>query len=157
MSIPSLQRPEALIAVQRTYVHFVEAWNRRDAAGMAALMSPGGLLIGFDGSTMIGRDEIRVTLDGIFREHATQPYVVKIRSVRMVSFHTGLLHAIVGMVPPGADDLLPELNAIQTAVIASEEGHWLIEQLQNTPAQYHDRPELVQAHTDELRQVRAAL
>jgi uncharacterized protein (TIGR02246 family) len=152
MSNFNLQRADALKGVERTYKQLIDAWNRRDAAGMAALMSHDGLMIGFDGSTMIGRDEVRVTLDGIFRDHATQPYVTKICSVRMISFHTGVVHAIVGMIPPGADDLKPELNAIQTAVIASESGHWQVEQFQNTPAQYHGRPEQVAAHTEELRQ-----
>jgi uncharacterized protein (TIGR02246 family) len=154
MSNASLQRPEAIKAVERVYKRLIDAWNRRDAAGMAALLSSEALMIGFDGSTMIGRDDVRVTLDAIFRDHATQPYVCKIRSVRMISYHTGVLHAIVSMVPPGADVVQPELNAIQTAVVASENGEWLIEQFQNTPAQYHGRPELVAAHTEELRQLR---
>jgi uncharacterized protein (TIGR02246 family) len=155
MSNFNLQRADALKAVERTYKQLIDAWNRRDAAGMAALMSHNGLMIGFDGSTMMGRDEVRVTLDAIFRDHATQPYVCKICSVRMISFHTGIVHAIVGMIPPGADDLNPELNAIQTAVIASESGHWQVEQFQNTPAQYHGRPEQVTAHTEELRRISA--
>lgn len=155
MSNFNLQRADALKGVERTYKQLIDAWNRRDAAGMAALMSRDGLMIGFDGSTMVGRDEVRVTLDAIFRDHATQPYVTKICSVRMISFHTGVVHAIVGMIPPGADDLKPELNAVQTAVIASETEHWQIQLFQNTPAQYHGRPEQVEAHTEELRQVRA--
>jgi uncharacterized protein (TIGR02246 family) len=153
MSSFNLQRHDALKGVERTYKQLIEAWNRRDAAGMAALMSHDGLMIGFDGSQMVGRDDVRVTLDGIFRDHATQPYVVKIRSVRMISFHTGVVHAIAGMIPLGSDDLMPELNAVQCAVIASETEHWQIQLFQNTPAQYHGRPELVDAHTEELRQV----
>jgi uncharacterized protein (TIGR02246 family) len=153
MSSFNLQRPDALKGVERTYRQLIDAWNRRDAAGMAMLMSHEGIMIGFDGSQMVGRDAVRVTLDAIFRDHATQPYVVKVRSVRMISFHTGVVYAIAGMVPPGGDDLVPELNAVQTAVIASETEHWQIQLFQNTPAQYHGRPELVEAHTEELRQV----
>jgi uncharacterized protein (TIGR02246 family) len=146
-------RSAVIHAIERIYSLFIDAWNRRDAAGMASLVSPDVLMIGFDGSTMIGREEVRVTLDGIFRQHATQPYVTKVRSVRMISFHTGVLHAIVGMIPPGATDLAPELNATQTAVVsAQEDGHYRIELFQNTPAQYHGRPELVEVHTVELRQ-----
>ena len=155
MSSFNLQRADALRAVERVYKQLIDAWNRRDAAGMASLISSEGLMIGFDGSTMIGRNDVRITLDAIFRDHATQPYVTKIRSVRMISYHTGVLHAIAGMVPLDGDDLKPELNCIQTLVVAQETGHWCVEQFQNTPAQYHGRPDLVQAHTEELRRVRA--
>ncbi|HEX3246318.1 MAG TPA: SgcJ/EcaC family oxidoreductase [Chloroflexota bacterium] len=149
-------RSDALRAIEQTYKQLIEAWNRRDAAGMASLLSPEALVIGFDGSTMVGREDVRVTLDAIFRDHATQPYVTKICSIRMISFHTGLVHAIVGMVPPGANDVEPALNAIQAAVVsAQEDGHYRIELFQNTPAQYHGRPEQVAAHTEELRQVRS--
>jgi uncharacterized protein (TIGR02246 family) len=148
-------RSQVIHAIERVYTGLIDAWNRRDAAGMASLLSANALVIGFDGSTMIGRDDARVTLDGIFRDHPTAPYIARIRSIRMISFHTGLLHAIVGMTPVGANDLKPELNAIQTAVVsAHEDGHYRIELFQTTPAQYHGRPELVEAHTEELRQAR---
>ena len=64
-----------------------------------------------------------------------------------------LLRAIVGMVPPGGSELEPDKNAHQTVVAAKEDDAWRIILLQNTPAQFHGRPELVSQMTDELREV----
>jgi hypothetical protein len=57
------------------------------------------------------------------------------------------------MVLPGQADLNPAVNAIQTLVVARHAGRWQIELLQNTPAQFHGRPELSRALTEELRQL----
>jgi hypothetical protein len=61
--------------------------------------------------------------------------------------------AVVGMVPPAQSDLNPAVNAIQTLVAAKRDGKWRIALFQNTPAQFHGRPELVQQLTEELRQI----
>ena len=57
------------------------------------------------------------------------------------------------MVPPGQQDLNPAVNAVQTLVAAKHEGKWRIELYQNTPAQFHGRPDLAQRLTDELRKL----
>jgi hypothetical protein len=55
------------------------------------------------------------------------------------------------MVPPGQSDINPAVNAIQTIVAVNRAGEWRIALLQNTPAQFHGRPEMVEALTQELR------
>jgi hypothetical protein len=57
------------------------------------------------------------------------------------------------MVPPSQSDLDPKLNAIQTLIAVRRDGQWRIVLFQNTPAQLHGRPELVQEMTEELRQL----
>jgi hypothetical protein len=42
---------------------------------------------------------------------------------------------------------------IQTLIAVKRDGQWRIVLFQNTPAQLHGRPELVQAMTEELRQL----
>ena len=59
------------------------------------------------------------------------------------------------MVPPGGDDLNPEANSLQSLVAERRDGGWRIALFQNTPAQYHGRPELTESHTAEIEQVRA--
>ncbi|GAA3956070.1 hypothetical protein GCM10023085_43330 [Actinomadura viridis] len=71
----------------------------------------------------------------------------------MVGPGAAVLRAIVAMVPPGAGDLRPDLNAIQTITAAQRMGLWRIVSFQTTPAQFHGRPDAVRAHTEELRQV----
>lgn len=65
--------------------------------------------------------------------------------------HTALLHAVVGMVPPGGDDVMPDHHAVQVLVGRHEHGQWRALSFQNTPAQLHGRPEAVDSLTDELR------
>jgi uncharacterized protein (TIGR02246 family) len=145
-------RPGDRQAIEVLYHCMIDAWNRRDAAGMAQCFSREAEVIGFDGSLMHGREEIRVTLDQIFRDHATPPYVAMVRQVRKVSVHSAILYASVGMIPTGAQEIDPALNAHQSLVVADQDGHWFIESLQNTPAQFHGRPDLAEALTAELRQ-----
>jgi hypothetical protein len=66
-----------------------------------------------------------------------------------------VLLAKAGMVPPGKTELNPAVNAIQTLVAERAARGWHVLLFQNTPAQFHGRPELVEAHTAELEEVRA--
>ena len=131
----------------------LDGWNKRSAGAFAAPIAEDGDLIGFDGSQLIGRAEIISTIQQIFADHLTAPYVSKVRGVRFLSPDVAVLRAIVGMVPPAQADLDPNLNAIQTLVAAKRNGQWRIVLLQNTPAQFHGRPDLVQQMTEELRQL----
>jgi hypothetical protein len=57
------------------------------------------------------------------------------------------------MLPPGKSDINPAVNTIQSLVAVKQAGQWRIALYQNTPAQFHGRPELSQALTEELRQL----
>jgi uncharacterized protein (TIGR02246 family) len=135
------------------YQQLLESWNRRDAAAYAALFAEDASVVGFDGSQMSGRAEIATQIGQIFADHPTSRYVGKIREVRQLAPDVALLRAVVGMVPPGQSDLNPNVNAIQSLVAARHGGRWLIALFQNTPAQFHGRPELAQRLTAELRQL----
>jgi uncharacterized protein (TIGR02246 family) len=142
-------------AARDLYERLLNAWNAHDAESFGALFSEDGLTIGFDGSQMRG-PEIAKELGGIFADHETAPYIAKVRDVRAVGSDCALLNAIVGMVPPGADALNPKTNALQSLVAEKDGEEWRIVLFQNTPAQYHGRPELAEAHTAEIEEVRAA-
>ena len=133
------------------YHALLECWNRRDARGFAALFEREGRCIGFDGSEMHGPQEIESMLGGIFADHETASYVAKVRDVRLLSREIAMLRAVVSMVPHGQRDINPDVNAVQVLVTMRSEGAWRISLLQNTPAQYHGRPEAVEALTAELR------
>ena len=140
-------------AVSALYQQLLDSWNRRDAAGFAALYAEDSDVVGFDGSQMHGRTEIESTLSQIFADHMTATYVSKIRGVRFLAPEVAVLRAVVGMIPPGKQDINPDTNAIQTLVATKQAGQWRIALFQNTPAQFHGRPELVEALTEELRQL----
>jgi uncharacterized protein (TIGR02246 family) len=128
----------------------LQAWNDRDAKAFAALFAPHGNAVGFDGSQMDGRDAIEKELTSIFSGHPTSRYVAKVREVRNLSESVQMLRAVVGMVPPDATSIKPDVNAIQTLIVAGHEGGWQIELFQNTPARFDGRPELARSLTDEL-------
>jgi uncharacterized protein (TIGR02246 family) len=104
---------------------------------------------------MTGRSEIETTLAQIFAHHETAPYVSKVREVRLLTPDVAILRAVVGMVPPGQTDINPAVNAIQSLTAVKRDGRWRIALFQNTPAQFHGRPELAQQLTEELRQLLA--
>ncbi|ASN07455.1 DUF4440 domain-containing protein [Virgibacillus necropolis] len=135
------------------YQQLIDAWNKRDANGMAELFTNEGELIGFDGSLTSGSNEVFSHLKPIFEEHPTPPFVYKIKGIRKLDSDTGIVRAIAGMVPPGGKELDPSLNAHQTLVAVKNRGNWQIELFQNTPAQFHGRPELVEKMTNELRDI----
>jgi uncharacterized protein (TIGR02246 family) len=133
------------------YQQLLLSWNQRDAEAFAALFEKDAISIGFDGSPMYGQVEIETVIRQIFADHVTAAYVGKIRSVRFLTPEVAVLHAVVGMVPPGKSDINPAVNAMQTLVAAKQDDRWCITLLQNTPAQFHSRPELSEALTEELR------
>jgi uncharacterized protein (TIGR02246 family) len=140
-------------AVTSLYHAVLAAWNDCDAAAYAALFDADGRVVGFDGSEMNGRTEIERELARIFADHAPAKYVAKVRYVRLVDDHVALLSAVAGMVPRGRGELNPDVNAVQTLVAAETGGDWRVVLFQNTPAQYHGRPDAAEALTAELREL----
>jgi uncharacterized protein (TIGR02246 family) len=148
---PPTTTDEAPIAA--LYRQLLDAWNRRNAAGFAALFAEDGNAVGFDGSQMNGRSEIETTIRAIFDDHQTGRYVGIIREIRFLAPDVALLRAVSGIVSAGQSDLNPAANAIQSLVAVKRDGHWRIAHYQNTPAQFHGRPELAEQLTEELRQL----
>jgi uncharacterized protein (TIGR02246 family) len=136
--------------VLSVYRQLLETWNKRDADAFAATFTDDGSCVGFDGSTMNGRAEIASTLRSIFQNHPTASYVAKVREIRAIAPGVAIVRSVVGMVPPGKDELNPGVNAIQSLVVVEESPHMKIALLQNTPAAFHGRPELAQELTREL-------
>ena len=139
--------------IKTLYQKLIEAWNKRDARGMAEQFSEQGVQIGFDGSKLIGKEEIFSHLKPIFEDHPTPPFITKVKDIRPLGTDAAILHAIAGMIPPGKTDIEPSVNAHQTLVAVKKDHDWRIELFQNTPAQFHGRPELVEEMTEELREL----
>ena len=95
-------------AVRSLYRTLIDRWNVQDAEGFAACFADDGTSVGFDGSTITGRGRIAAHLAEIFADHTTATYVASVRDVRDISSDVMMLRAVVGMVPPGGDDLNPD-------------------------------------------------
>jgi uncharacterized protein (TIGR02246 family) len=139
--------------VTELYRRLIAGWNFADADAMAASVASDGLVVGFDGSQMVGRDQVATELGRIFGDHETATYVTKVRSVKALGADGALLHAIAGMVPPGGSEVMPDRNSIQTIVAARDGDRWSVALFQTTPAQFHGRPELTEALTAELNEL----
>jgi uncharacterized protein (TIGR02246 family) len=143
-------------AVRRLYEELIAGWNDRSGEAFAAGFGPDGAVVGFDGSEQQGRDAIAAEMERIFADHETAPYVAKVKGVRLLGPEVALLRAVVGMIPPGQSDIEPTRNAHQTVVAQKQDGEWRIVLFQNTPAQFHGRPDLAERLTQELREVSRA-
>jgi uncharacterized protein (TIGR02246 family) len=139
--------------VNELYRRLVDGWNAGNAAAMAETIASDGLVIGFDGSQMFGRDEVASQVGAVFADHQTATYVVKVRSITPLGSEAALLHAVAGMVPPGGGEIMPERNAVQTVVAHRDTDGWSVALFQTTPAQFHGRPELTDRLTAELSEL----
>lgn len=139
--------------IENLYQKLIAAWNNRDAQAMADLFAEQGIQIGFDGSKVIGQKEILSHLEPIFKNHPTAPFITKVKDIRLLGTDVAILHAIAGMIPPEKTDIEPKLNALQTLVAVKTNDDCRVELFQNTPAQFHCRPESVEEMTDELQQL----
>ncbi|MFI5935536.1 SgcJ/EcaC family oxidoreductase [Actinoplanes sp. NPDC051494] len=124
------------------YARLLQAWNERDSAAFAGLFAADGLLIGFDGSQVVGAD----IAGHLAADAPTSRYVAKVRGTRPVGVDGVLVHAIAGMVPAGGFDLDPALNAVHTLLVV--DGTVVL--FQSTPARYRGRPDLAASHNAEL-------
>ena len=139
--------------VRTLYHTLITAWNDHDGTAMAAPFADDGVVIGFDGSVSSGRQTISSEMTSIFSEHETGRYAVKVKAVRELGQYAMILRAVAGLVPPGQTAIRPETNSHQTVVAEAHDGQWRIVLFQNTPAQFHGRPELVEEMTRELQAV----
>ena len=143
--------------IRALYASFVDGWNRRSGAAVAAGFADDGDIVGFDGSHHRGRLAIAADLRQIFASHQTPAYVGVVRSVRPMAPGVALLLAHAGMIPAGGNDFDPDLHSVHTLVAVDEGvGRWRISLFQSTPAGWHQHPEAREALTEELRGLLAA-
>jgi uncharacterized protein (TIGR02246 family) len=140
-------------AARNLYASLIEGWNAGDADAMGATLAERSLVVGFDGSQMVGRDAATDALSAVFDDHQTARYVTKIRSVERLGPDAAIVYAVVGMVPPGGEQIMPDKNAVQTAVVHRSEDGWAVALFQTTPAHLHGRPEEQEALTAELAEL----
>jgi uncharacterized protein (TIGR02246 family) len=137
-------------SIEKLHEELLTYWNNQNASGMASLFTNDANVIGFDGSQMNGQEQIETELKRVFANHQTAGYVWKVEEIRFLNSQVALLRAIVGMIPPGKKEINPATNAIQTLIGIKQNDVWQIALFQNTPAQFHGRPELVDGMTKEL-------
>jgi uncharacterized protein (TIGR02246 family) len=139
------------LAISELYRRLMTSWNDQDATTYASLIAEDGVVIGFDGSTMVGPGDVETSLSAIFKNHRTAHYVYKVQDVRWPSRDVAVLRAHVSMAMPDDHEVRADRNAIQTLVAVQQGGAWKIAQFQNTPATFDGRPDVLTAFTNELQ------
>jgi uncharacterized protein (TIGR02246 family) len=139
--------------IEDLYRVVIGAWNNGDGEAMARPFAPDGTVIGFDGSVHSGRETIAANMNDIFRDHPTGRYVTKVEEIRSLGPDAALLRAIAGLVPPGQRRVNADVNAHHTVVGQRRDSRWELVLYQNTPAQFHGRPDLVEAMTAQLQEI----
>jgi len=139
--------------VRLLYIKLLACWNNYDANQYAELFTDNANLIGYDGSQINGKKEIKTQLSKIFKDHKPASYINIIREIRFITPDVAILRSVVGMIPPGKFDINPEVNAIQTMVAERHEDGFLISLFHNTPAAFHGHPELREKLSEEFREV----
>ncbi len=138
-------------ATRELYAQLIETWDKRNARDFALLFASDGSLVGFDGTQVNGQLEVGAHLTEVFTHHQTPRYVSIVREVRLLAKDVTLLRANTGLIPPGKNDIDPALNAAQSMIAVQKGGSWKIALFQNTPAAFHQRPDLAKQLTEELR------
>jgi uncharacterized protein (TIGR02246 family) len=138
-------------AVRALYSALLHAWNERDAEAFAAQFLSEGSMIGYDGSIVDGQAEIAQHIGDVFRHHQTPLYTARVKRVRFLTPESAIVRGHVGMRTAPTLVINPALNAIQSLVAQWVDGAWRVALFQNTPAQFHGRPDLVAAMTEELQ------
>jgi uncharacterized protein (TIGR02246 family) len=136
--------------IEKLYRDMIEGWNQRDAQKMVASFDDEAVIIGYDGSHHQGAHAMEEAMSQIFHDHLTPPYLAKVKRIRFLTRDVAQLEAIVGMIPPGKEELDPRLNAWQVITAIRKGRLWRIVHFQNTPAQFHGRPQAVEAMSREL-------
>ena len=121
----------------------MEAYNKKDAAAVAALFLPTGEIVSRDGDTIRGREDIEARYKDVFDDDDVPQVALEASSVRIVApgvaIEDGVLHFT------SADESEPVKSISYSAVqVKQTDGSWLIastrDQLEVTPPSEHLKP-----------------
>ncbi|MGY5883453.1 SgcJ/EcaC family oxidoreductase [Modestobacter lacusdianchii] len=140
--------------IRALYARFLAGWNQRSGVSVSSVFADDGEIIDFDGTLRSGRLSIAADMRRMFSEHQTPSFVGVVRSVRKLTDGVAVLHAVAGMVPPGADAVDPALHTVHVLTAVEDGGRWRVAVLQSTPARYGGRSDALAALTAELEAAR---
>ena len=140
--------------IRALYARYLAGWNQRSGVTVSSVFADDGDLIELDGTLRSGRLTIAADMRRMFSEFGMPTLVGVVRSVRSLTDRVAVLHAVAGMVPPGADQVDPALHTVHVLTAVEDAGRWKIAVLQSTPARYGGRADALAALTAELEAAR---
>jgi uncharacterized protein (TIGR02246 family) len=133
MSEDTIQRSAEEAAVRGLYQRFMDAWNRGSGADLAAVFTPDGDLVGFDGTHLKGRQVIAAHNQRLFDKWLRGTRLVgQVTDLRFLGPDVAVMHAVGGTVLRGKRAPSPERDSIQTLVATRTGGAWQLAAFQNT-------------------------
>jgi uncharacterized protein (TIGR02246 family) len=102
MSESTIQRSGEEAAVRGLYQQFMDAWNRGSGADLAAVFTPDGDLVGFDGTHLKGRQVIAAHNQRLFDKWLRGTRLVgHVTDLRFLGPDVAVMHAVGGTVMRG--------------------------------------------------------
>ena len=121
---------------------FVEAYNKKDAAAVAALFLSTGEIIGRDGEVIRGREEIEARYREIFEDEEVPGIALEASEVRVVAPGVAIEDGVIHFTHGDPSQAVKSITYSATQ-IKQEDGSWLIastrDQLEVTPPSEHLR------------------
>lgn len=134
--IPALLRaadePDpAMAGLAKAATAFVEAYNKKDAAAIAALFTADGEMADLNAEELSsGRDEIKARYEEIFGEDDAPKMAIEVRSVRLVAPNLAVEDGTVHLTPPG-DNAPPRSTTYTATLLKNDAGTWQIATTRN--------------------------
>lgn len=127
--VSSLRAEEAapeMAGLEKAATDFVAAFNKKDAAAVAALFTENGEITDLDASEITtGRADIQARYEAIFAAPKAPQVAIEVDSVRLVGKDLAIEDGTVHSTPPGEDAVPTSMN--YTAVLQKNEaGVWQI-------------------------------
>jgi uncharacterized protein (TIGR02246 family) len=133
MSQSTTQRSAEEAAVRGLYQQFMDAWNRGSGAELAAVFTPDGDPVGFDGTHLKDRLVIAAHNQRLFDKWLRGTRLVgQVTDLRFLGPDVAVMHAVGGTVMRGKRAPSPERDSIQTLVATRTGGAWHLAASQNT-------------------------
>lgn len=132
MSQNTTRRSAEEAAVRGLYQQFMDAWNRGSGADLAAVFTPDGDLVGFDGTHLKGRQVIASHNQRLFDKWLRGTRLVgQVTDLRFLGPDVAVMHAVGGTIMRGKHAPSPERDSIQTLVATRTDGAWHLAAFQN--------------------------
>lgn len=112
--------------LQKAAADFVVAYNKKDAAAVAALFTENGEIADLNAEEVTtGREDIQARYEGVFSGDDAPEVAVEVASVRLVAPGVAVEDGTAHFTPPGDDE--PARSITYTAVLSKDaEGVWRI-------------------------------
>jgi len=145
-AVPPLEFPSerpAVAEVAAMLRGYLQAFNRHDAAALAAHWSPTAENVDLDsGDTTRGRAAVESVFATLFEEDANATIDIDVESIRPISVDVAVVDGIsrIAFVSPSNEPGSASAGSRFSAVVVKREGRWLLESVRETSLSARARP-----------------